>query len=46
MEQLNQIPLSENVFGYVRVSSREQNEQRQWLALLEAGVERGPDLSG
>jgi len=38
MEQLNQIPLNGNLYGYIRVSSREQNEQRQWLALRDAGV--------
>lgn len=30
-----------NVYGYVRVSSREQNEGRQLCALREAGVTRG-----
>ena len=25
-------------YGYIRVSSREQNEDRQFLALREAGV--------
>lgn len=29
---------SENVFGYARVSSREQNEDRQIIALKEMGV--------
>lgn len=28
----------EKIYGYVRVSSREQNEDRQKIALLEAGV--------
>ena len=28
----------ETVYGYVRVSTREQNEDRQWIALREAGV--------
>ena len=27
-----------NVYGYIRVSSREQNEDRQQIALREAGV--------
>lgn len=27
------------VYGYVRVSSRDQNEERQWLALGEKGVQ-------
>lgn len=27
------------VYGYVRVSSRDQNEERQWLALREKGVQ-------
>ena len=38
MEQLKQIPLAENAYGYIRVSTREQNEERQRLALKEAGV--------
>ena len=30
------------IYGYIRVSSRDQNEDRQWIALKEAGVpERG-----
>ena len=29
-----------SVYGYVRVSSREQNELRQLIALSEAGVVR------
>lgn len=29
---------NENVFGYARVSSREQNEDRQIIALKELGV--------
>lgn len=29
------------VYGYVRVSSRDQNEERQWLALREKGVQEG-----
>ena len=29
------------IFGYMRVSTREQNEDRQKLALLEAGVPSG-----
>ena len=28
----------ETVYGYVRVSTRDQNEDRQWIALREAGV--------
>ncbi len=28
----------QNIFGYMRVSTREQNEERQRLALLEMGV--------
>lgn len=27
-----------NVYGYVRVSTKEQNEDRQWLAMREYGV--------
>lgn len=27
-----------NIYGYVRVSSRDQNEERQLIALNEAGV--------
>ena len=27
-----------NVYGYIRVSSRDQNEDRQWIALKEVGV--------
>ena len=26
------------IYGYIRVSTREQNEDRQWIALREAGV--------
>ena len=29
-----------NNFGYVRVSSREQNEERQLVAMYEQGIER------
>ncbi len=29
-----------NIYGYIRVSSREQNEDRQLIALNEVGVER------
>ena len=28
-----------NIYGYIRVSSKEQNEDRQVVSLLEAGVE-------
>ena len=28
-----------NVYGYIRVSSRDQNEDRQLIALREVGVE-------
>ena len=28
----------ETVYGYIRVSTREQNEDRQWIALREVGV--------
>ena len=28
------------VYGYVRVSSKEQNEDRQLIAMLEAGIQR------
>ncbi|MBS7020391.1 MAG: recombinase family protein [Firmicutes bacterium] len=31
--------MNKKVFGYVRVSSKEQNEERQVKALLESGVE-------
>ena len=30
--------LSGTVYGYIRVSTREQNEDRQWIAMEEAGV--------
>lgn len=30
-----------NVYGYIRVSSRDQNEDRQRIALHERGVEDG-----
>lgn len=30
-----------NVYGYIRVSSRDQNEDRQRIALHECGVEDG-----
>ena len=26
------------VYGYIRVSTKEQNEDRQWIAMEEAGV--------
>ena len=26
------------IYGYIRVSTREQNEDRQWIALREVGV--------
>lgn len=29
------------IYGYIRVSTREQNEDRQWIALREAGVPEG-----
>lgn len=29
---------SQKIYGYIRVSTREQNEDRQWIALLEMGV--------
>lgn len=32
--------MAENLYGYVRVSSKDQNEERQVLAMLEIGVER------
>mgnify|MGYP003310339376 CR=1 FL=1 len=32
--------MSGNIYGYIRVSSREQNEDRQLIALREAGVTR------
>ena len=25
-------------FGYIRVSTKEQNEARQWIAMLDFGV--------
>lgn len=28
------------IFGYARVSARDQNEERQFLAMMEAGVPR------
>lgn len=30
--------MTENIYGYIRVSSREQNDDRQRIALREAGV--------
>lgn len=30
--------MENNIFGYARVSSRDQNEERQVIALLEMGV--------
>lgn len=30
-----------NVYGYIRVSTKEQNEDRQWLAMKEYGVPEG-----
>ncbi len=30
----------ENVYGYVRVSSKDQNEDRQMIALYEVGIPR------
>lgn len=30
-----------NIYGYIRVSSRDQNEERQLIALKEAGVHEG-----
>lgn len=30
-----------NIYGYIRVSSKEQNEDRQIVSLLEAGVKAG-----
>lgn len=32
--------MGNNVYGYARVSSQEQNEDRQLIAMAEAGVER------
>lgn len=29
-----------NKYGYIRVSSRDQNEDRQLIALSEVGIER------
>ena len=29
-----------NIYGYIRVSSKDQNEDRQLIALNEVGVER------
>lgn len=37
MEQKRGADIS-NVYGYIRVSTREQNEKRQCIALREAGV--------
>ena len=33
--------MENKIYGYVRVSSQEQNEDRQLIAMSEAGVERG-----
>lgn len=30
--------MNENIYGYVRVSTREQNDDRQCIALSAAGV--------
>ena len=30
--------MENNIFGYARVSSRDQNEDRQVVALMEMGV--------
>ncbi len=30
----------ERYFGYIRVSSRDQNEDRQWIALSEIGIKK------
>ena len=30
--------MSENIYGYIRVSSKDQNEERQHIALLNFGV--------
>ena len=32
--------MENKIYGYVRVSSQEQNEDRQLIAMAEAGVER------
>ena len=32
--------MGNKIYGYVRVSSQEQNEDRQLIAMSEAGVER------
>ena len=29
---------NKKIYGYIRVSTREQNEDRQWIALREVGV--------
>ncbi len=31
--------MTRNVYGYIRVSTKEQNEDRQWLAMKEYGVQ-------
>ena len=33
--------MENKIYGYVRVSSQEQNEDRQLIAMAEAGVARG-----
>ena len=33
--------MENNTFGYARVSSRDQNEERQIVALMEMGVPEG-----
>ena len=35
---MNDIDKSQNFFGYIRVSTREQNEQRQLIAMTNFGV--------
>ena len=38
--------MKETKIGYVRVSSREQNEDRQIIAMREAGVPEKKNLHG
>ena len=39
LEVIEMSETSETVFGYIRVSTKEQNETRQMIALKQQGVE-------
>ena len=38
-EQGGRFPIKQKIYGYIRVSSKDQNEDRQMIALREVGVE-------